>query len=56
MHSPVASPAKSTSKGSRELRGLESTVNYDGKQGHAVRGQQPKRRVRGGVVVCLNDA
>jgi hypothetical protein len=56
MHSPVASPAKPISKGSRELRGLESTVNYDEKQGHVVRGQQPKRRARSGAVVCLNDA
>jgi hypothetical protein len=56
MNSPVASPAKATSKGSRELRGLESTINYDGKQGHVVRGQQSKRRVRGGAAVCLNDA
>jgi hypothetical protein len=43
MNSPVASPAKATPKGSRELRSLESTINYDGKQGHVVRGQQSKR-------------
>jgi hypothetical protein len=56
MNSPVASSAKATPKGSRELKGLESTINYDGKQGHVVRGQQSKRRVRGGAAVCLNDA
>jgi hypothetical protein len=56
MYSPVASPTKATSKGSRELRGLKSTINYDGKQEHLIKGQQPKRRVRGGAVVCLNDA
>ena len=56
MHSPVASPAKSISKGKRELRGLKSTVKYDGKQGLVVSRRQPKRRVRGGAVVCSNDA
>jgi hypothetical protein len=56
LHSPVASPIKSISKGKRELRGLESTINYDGKQGLVVREKQPKRRVRGGAVICLNDA
>jgi hypothetical protein len=51
MHSPVASPVKSSSKGNRELRGLKSTINYDGKQGLVVKGKQPKERARGGAVV-----
>jgi hypothetical protein len=51
MHSPVASPVKSSSKGNRELRGLKSTINYDGKQGLVVKGKQPKGRARGGAVV-----
>jgi hypothetical protein len=51
MHNPVVSPVKSSSKGKREIRGLKSTINYDGKQGLVVKGKQPKGRARGGAVV-----
>jgi hypothetical protein len=56
VHCPAMSPTKSSCKGSRELRGLHSSVNYDGKMGLAIRDQHTKKRARGGRSIMSNDA
>jgi hypothetical protein len=56
VHCPAGSPARSTCKGSRELRGLHSSINYDGKMGLAIRDQHTKKRARGGASIMSNDA
>jgi hypothetical protein len=56
VNCPAGSPARSTFKGSRELRGLHSSVNYDGKMGFATRDQHTKRKARGGGSLMSNDA
>jgi hypothetical protein len=56
VHCPAVSPAKSICKGSRESRGLHSSVNYDGKMGLAIRDQHTKKRARGGRSIMSNDA
>jgi hypothetical protein len=50
--SPAATPTKSTVKGNRELRGLQTTMNYDGKMGKENRGKKQKQRARGGGLFC----
>jgi hypothetical protein len=50
--SPAATPTKSTVKGNRELRGLQTTMNYDGKMGKENRGKKQKQRARGGGLLC----
>jgi hypothetical protein len=49
---PAATPTKSTVKGNRELRGLQTTMNYDGKMGKENRGKKQKQRARGGGLLC----
>jgi hypothetical protein len=47
-YSLAATPSRSTLKGNRELRGLQWTMNYDGKMGKEKRGKKQKQRARGG--------